>query len=70
MDVSYTPNPCHGMNVHVSDTLFILGIKYEDLAYGAANGFATVGANNGKNGTSGQAFYNNPQTVIDFAWRS
>ncbi|KAF1840637.1 tannase and feruloyl esterase [Cucurbitaria berberidis CBS 394.84] len=45
-------------------------IKYEDLAYGALNGFATVGANNGKNGTSGLAFLNNPETVIDFAWRS
>ncbi|KAJ4364946.1 hypothetical protein N0V83_008562 [Neocucurbitaria cava] len=45
-------------------------IKFEDLSYGAAHGFATVGANNGKNGTSGLAFYNNPETVIDFAWRS
>ncbi|KAF2742817.1 tannase and feruloyl esterase [Sporormia fimetaria CBS 119925] len=45
-------------------------IKYEDLAYGSANAFATVGANNGKNGTSGEPFFNNPGTVIDFAWRS
>jgi feruloyl esterase len=28
-------------------------IKYEDIAYASANGFATVGANNGKNGTGG-----------------
>lgn len=47
-----------------------VGIKYEDLAYGSLNGFATVGANNGKNGTTGTAFYNSPETVIDFAWRS
>jgi feruloyl esterase len=47
-----------------------IGIKYEDLAYGALNGFATVGANNGKNGTSGATFLNNSETVIDFAWRS
>jgi hypothetical protein len=46
------------------------GIKYEDLAYGSSNGFATVGANNGKNGTSGLAFLDNAETVIDFAWRS
>jgi feruloyl esterase len=47
-----------------------IGIKYEDLAYGSLNGFATVGSNNGKNGTSGLAFFGNTETVIDFAWRS
>jgi hypothetical protein len=52
-----------------SDTRFA-GIKYEDLAYGSLSGFATVGSNNGKNGTSGLAFYDNTETVIDFAWRS
>ncbi|KAF2029366.1 tannase and feruloyl esterase, partial [Setomelanomma holmii] len=46
------------------------GIKYEDLAYTSANGFAAVGANNGKNGTGGLPFYHHPETVIDFAWRS
>ncbi|KAF1938514.1 tannase and feruloyl esterase [Clathrospora elynae] len=45
-------------------------IKYEDLSYGSSRGFATVGANNGHNGTTGTAFYNDPETVIDFAWRS
>ncbi|USP78260.1 uncharacterized protein yc1106_05534 [Curvularia clavata] len=45
-------------------------IKYEDLDYGSQNGFATVGANNGHNGTSGEAFLNNHESVIDFAWRS
>lgn len=45
-------------------------IKYEDLAYTSSNGFAAVGANNGKNGTDGLPFFNNPETVIDFAWRS
>lgn len=46
------------------------GIKYEDLSYGALNGFATVGANNGHNGTGGKAFLDHPQTVIDYAYRS
>jgi feruloyl esterase len=46
------------------------GIKYEDLSYGSLNGFATVGANNGKNGTAGLAFLDNSETVVDFAWRS
>ena len=46
------------------------GIKYEDIAYGASNGFATVGANNGHNGTTGVAFLDNPEMVVDFAWRS
>jgi feruloyl esterase len=46
------------------------GIKYEDIAYGSSNGFATVGANNGHNGTTGVAFLDNPEMVVDFAWRS
>ncbi|KAH8195699.1 hypothetical protein TruAng_010130 [Truncatella angustata] len=46
------------------------GIKYEDIAYGVANGFATVGTNNGHNGTYGDAFYHNADVVTDFAWRS
>ncbi|KAH3933443.1 carboxylic ester hydrolase [Parastagonospora nodorum] len=45
-------------------------IKYEDLAYTSSQGFAAVGANNGHNGTGGLPFYNHPDTVIDFAWRS
>ncbi|KAH8725018.1 Tannase/feruloyl esterase [Phaeosphaeriaceae sp. PMI808] len=45
-------------------------IKYEDLAYGSLNGFATVGANNGKNGTTGNAFFNKPETITDFSWRA
>ncbi|CAI9636848.1 tannase and feruloyl esterase [Alternaria burnsii] len=45
-------------------------IKYEDIAYGASRNFATVGANNGHNGTTGVAFLDNPEMVVDFAWRS
>ncbi|KAJ5649256.1 feruloyl esterase B-2 [Penicillium longicatenatum] len=45
-------------------------IKYDDMAYGTMLGFATVGANNGHNGTSGAAFLNNPEVVADFAYRS
>ncbi|KAI8625541.1 tannase and feruloyl esterase [Xylariaceae sp. FL1651] len=45
-------------------------IKYEDIAYGAANGFSTFGSNNGHNGTRGDAFYQNEDTVTDFAWRA
>ena len=47
-----------------------VGIKYEDLSYTSSNGFAAVGSTNGKNGTDGKPFLNNPETVIDFAWRS
>jgi feruloyl esterase len=50
--------------------LTLPGIKYEDLAYTSSRGFAAVGANNGKNGTGGLPFFNHPETVIDFAWRS
>ncbi|KAK9417782.1 putative DNA polymerase V [Seiridium unicorne] len=45
-------------------------IKYEDIAYAVANGFAAVGTNNGHNGTYGDAFYHNEDVVTDFAWRS
>ncbi|KAI8712008.1 Carboxylic ester hydrolase [Fusarium sp. LHS14.1] len=36
-------------------------IKYEDLAYGTTHGFATMGTNNGHNGTTGETF---PITLI------
>lgn len=45
-------------------------IGYDDMAYTTSLGFATVGANNGHNGTSGGAFYNNAEVVADFAYRS
>ncbi|KAF8861459.1 putative feruloyl esterase B-2 [Acephala macrosclerotiorum] len=45
-------------------------IQYEDMAYAASFGFATVGANNGHNGTSGYAFYMNDDVVADFIYRS
>lgn len=45
-------------------------IGYDDMAYTVGYGFASVGANNGHNGTSGGAFYNNLEVVTDFAYRS
>ncbi|KFY94205.1 hypothetical protein V500_03374 [Pseudogymnoascus sp. VKM F-4518 (FW-2643)] len=45
-------------------------IQYTDLAYTAGLGFATVGANNGHNGTRGYAFADNSDVVEDFAIRS
>ncbi|KAL2822837.1 putative feruloyl esterase B-2 [Aspergillus cavernicola] len=45
-------------------------IQYYDLAYTAGLGFATVGANNGHNGTSGLPFYKHPAVLEDFASRS
>ncbi|KAJ4491011.1 Tannase/feruloyl esterase [Lentinula aciculospora] len=45
-------------------------IQYEDMAYGSALGIATVGANNGHNGTSGGAFLGNSDIVEDYAYRS
>ena len=46
------------------------GIKYEDIAYGTSNGFASVGSNNGHNGTTLETLYRNPDVITDFAWRS
>ncbi|KAJ3783996.1 Tannase/feruloyl esterase [Lentinula aff. detonsa] len=45
-------------------------IQYEDMAYASALGIATVGANNGHNGTSGKAFLQNPDVVEDYVYRS
>ncbi|KAG7088982.1 hypothetical protein E1B28_012928 [Marasmius oreades] len=45
-------------------------IQYPDLAYATALGFATVGANNGHNGSSGAAFENHPDVLADFTFRS
>jgi hypothetical protein len=46
------------------------GIKYEDLAYGTAHGFATMGTNNGHNGTTGETFFKNPDIIEDFSYRA
>ncbi|KAF5539469.1 feruloyl esterase b [Fusarium mexicanum] len=45
-------------------------IKYEDLAYGTTNGFATMGTNNGHNGTTGITMLNNPEIIKDFSYRA
>jgi len=45
-------------------------VQYTDLAYTASYGFASVGANNGHNGTRGIPFLNNDDIVADFAYRS
>ena len=58
------------MRTHEEFLTFFIGIKYEDLAYGAANGFATVGTNNGHNGTTAVDMLNNPDVIEDFSYRS
>ncbi|KAF3769552.1 hypothetical protein M406DRAFT_58845 [Cryphonectria parasitica EP155] len=45
-------------------------IDYASIAYTSQNGFASVGTNNGHNGTSGIQFLNNADVVTDFAWRA
>ncbi|KAJ4474960.1 Tannase/feruloyl esterase [Lentinula aciculospora] len=45
-------------------------IDYAGLAYTTALRFASVGANNGHNGTSGELFFNNSDVLADFAFRS
>ncbi|KAF2790630.1 putative feruloyl esterase B-2 [Melanomma pulvis-pyrius CBS 109.77] len=45
-------------------------IQYPDLAFAASYGFATVGNNNGHNGTSGSAFLHQPEVLEDYAWRA
>ncbi|KAF9258402.1 tannase and feruloyl esterase [Marasmius fiardii PR-910] len=45
-------------------------IQYGDMTYSTSLGFATAGANNGHNGTSGAPFENQPEVLADFAFRS
>ncbi|KAF1954248.1 putative feruloyl esterase [Byssothecium circinans] len=45
-------------------------IDYVTVSYGASQGFASIGANGGHNGTSAGAFYNQPEVIEDFSWRS
>ncbi|GKT45912.1 putative feruloyl esterase B-1 [Colletotrichum spaethianum] len=45
-------------------------IKYGDLNYGASHQFATIGSNNGHDGTSGAPFYKNPGVVQDYVYRA
>ncbi|KAF5346152.1 hypothetical protein D9758_009942 [Tetrapyrgos nigripes] len=45
-------------------------IQYADMAYTSGLGFATVGANNGHNGTFGKFFLNNSDVLEDFVYRS
>lgn len=45
-------------------------IKYDDLNYGSSMGFATIGGNNGHDGTSGAPFYKNPGVLEDYVYRS
>ncbi|KAF4981027.1 hypothetical protein FZEAL_3079 [Fusarium zealandicum] len=45
-------------------------IKYGDLNYGSTHNFATIGTNNGHDGTSGKPFYKNPGVVEDYVYRA
>ncbi|KAJ3986743.1 putative feruloyl esterase [Lentinula detonsa] len=45
-------------------------ILYNELEFATSLGFASVGANNGHNGTSGFAFLNNPNAIADYTYRS
>ncbi|UKZ53234.1 hypothetical protein TrVGV298_007026 [Trichoderma virens] len=46
------------------------GCKFIDCDPQGTLGFATVGTNNGHNGTSGLAFLNNPNVIEDYSYRS
>ncbi|WAO85354.1 Carboxylic ester hydrolase [Fusarium falciforme] len=46
------------------------GIPYGDMAYTMSQGFASVGANSGHNGTSVKTLLNNIESTADFSYRS
>ncbi|KAJ7151197.1 tannase and feruloyl esterase [Mycena filopes] len=45
-------------------------IDYWSLDYGTSLHFATVGSNNGHDGTDGAVFFNQPEVINDFAFRA
>jgi feruloyl esterase len=45
----------------------LTGVDYASLGYATEHGFAAVAANNGHNGTSGLAFYQNLDVLHDYA---
>ncbi|KAJ6484413.1 tannase and feruloyl esterase [Mycena vitilis] len=45
-------------------------ISYRDLTYGASLHFATIGSNNGHDGDTGRPFFQDPEVLNDFAFRS
>ncbi|KAF2865748.1 putative feruloyl esterase B-2 [Massariosphaeria phaeospora] len=45
-------------------------VAYPELAYGTSYGFATIGTDNGHNGTSGEVFYLHPGVLEDYVWRA
>ncbi|ROV92524.1 hypothetical protein VSDG_06668 [Cytospora chrysosperma] len=45
-------------------------IQYYDMAYAVGLGFSAVATNNGHNGSSGEAFYQNEEVLADFAYRA
>ncbi|KAF2706500.1 tannase-domain-containing protein [Pleomassaria siparia CBS 279.74] len=45
-------------------------IQYPDLAFAASYGSASVGNNNGHNGTSGGAVFHQPEVLEDLVWRA
>ena len=53
-----------------SNILNKTGIDYLNLDYGSTLHFASVGSDNGHDGTTGSQFLNNPEVINDFAFRA
>ena len=45
-------------------------IQYVGLSYGSSSGFATISSNNGHNGSSTKPFYQHPEVLEDYVYRS
>lgn len=60
----------HGSSALSGKLTRVVGIKYEDLAYGTSHGFATMGTNNGHNGTTAVTMLHNPDIIEDFSYRA
>ncbi|KAF2791093.1 feruloyl esterase B-1 [Melanomma pulvis-pyrius CBS 109.77] len=67
---TWLPEEWNGRFLSAGNGGFAGCIQYQDIAYGVSYGFATVGTNNGHNGTSAGAFFHQPEVLRDFVWRA
>ncbi|KAF5364712.1 hypothetical protein D9758_005566 [Tetrapyrgos nigripes] len=67
---TWLPRNWTGRFLSTGNGAFAGCIQFADMAYTSSLGFATVGANNGHDGFSGQSFLNNSDVLEDFVYRS
>jgi feruloyl esterase len=66
----WLPETWSGRFLSVGNGGFAGCIEYQDLINGVSYGFASAATDNGHEGTSGGAWFHQPEVLKDFVWRS